>query len=153
MKCQAYSPAFDISSITVEGNPHKIIPAEIADNLHLAQYQLIQALNSDIPKGRFSDPMMIRRNCLVAEFLLEFFELVGNTATDLSIDLQSELLKARQIISHDKTYYHYNLGYSNSFQMPYVTKYHMFGSQEYFNDNRMDGVNKALPLKVPSFPI
>ena len=86
-----WDDAFELLFITVEVDPHNITPAEIAINLHLAQYQLLKALNSDAPKEYFQ---MIRRNCIVPKFRLEYFELVGNTVVDPPIDLQSELLKA-----------------------------------------------------------
>ena len=114
----------------IEGDPHKFIPAEIAKDLHLTQTKLLAAVKSNYSKGKFLDPMMIRRCCLVPKFLLEFFELVGNTAIDLPIDLQSELLKALQTSSHDKSHDHYNLGYSNKLQQPYLANYNLFGTRE-----------------------
>ena len=36
-----------IRSISVQEDPHKIIPGEIANNLHLAQFQLLKAVQSD----------------------------------------------------------------------------------------------------------
>ena len=93
---------------------------------------------------------MIRRCCSVPKFLLEVFELVGNTATDLSIELQSELLKAHQTFTHDKTNDHYNLGYSNLLQLPILVNYDLFKTRDYFFENRMDWVSQAhiLPLSA-----
>ena len=104
-----WDDAFELPSITVEGEPHKIIPTEIANKLHFTQFQLLKAVESEASRGRFSDPIIIRRKFLVPKYLLEFFELVGNTTIDLPLDLQNKLLKARQSFAHDKTNDYYNL--------------------------------------------
>ena len=84
---------------------------------------------------------MIRRYCSVPKFLLEIFELVGNTATDLSMDQQDELLKARQPFTHDKINDLNNLGYFNLLQLPYLANKNLFGSKDYFLDNRIENSN------------
>ena len=124
-----WDDAFEQPSISVEEDPHRIIPAEIATNLHLAQAQLLNAVESDASKERFS---------------------VGNTATDLPIELQHELLKARQTFAHDSTHDDYNLGYSNELPLPKLTKSELLGDRNYFYDNRLNFIRQihTLPLSA-----
>ena len=112
--------------------------------------QLFAAVNFDSYRGKFSDPIMIRRCCSVPKFLFEFFELVGNTATDLSIELQYELIKARQTFAHDKINDHYNLGYSNLLTLPKLANCDLFGTRDYFFENRLDWKTQThlLPLSA-----
>ena len=44
--CFRWDDAFELSSVTVEGDQHKIIFAEIANSIHLAQFQLLKAVQS-----------------------------------------------------------------------------------------------------------
>ena len=41
-----WDDSFELQSITVEGDPHKIIPAEVAKDLHLTQIKLLAAVKS-----------------------------------------------------------------------------------------------------------
>ena len=84
-----------------------------------------------------------------------FFELVGNTAIDLPLDLQNELLKARQSFAHVKTNDYYNLGYDNTLQLPILAKSDFFGTKEYFCDNKMDYVSQIqiFPLSAKTLNI
>ena len=59
---------FKLSFIAVEGDLHKIIPTKVYKGLHFAQEQFIDAIHNDVPNGRFSDVMMMRRNCSVSSF-------------------------------------------------------------------------------------
>ena len=86
--------SFELQSITISDDSHKIIPAVITKDLHAKQLQLLAAVKSDFFKGKFSDPMMIQNKCSVPIFLFEFFELVGITTFS---DLKSIFTKAESI--------------------------------------------------------
>ena len=109
-----WNDIFELPSIAVEGDPHKIISAEIANNLQLAQVQLLKATESDASKRRVSDPIMIRRIRNSFSSFLNSLERLQSIFP--RIELQSELLKARQTFVHDSTHDHYHLGYLTSFR-------------------------------------
>ena len=105
-------------------------------------------MESDASKGKFSDPISIRRNCIIPKFLLEFFELVRDTAKDLPMELQSELLIVRQTFFYDSTNDPYRLGYSNKIPLPKLVPSDLFGTADYFFDNKMD-----FTQQIHTFPL
>ena len=85
---------------------------------------------------------------MIPKFLLEFFELVGDTATDLPMDLQAKLLVIHQTFFYDSMNDPYRLGYSNKIPVPTLVPSDLFGSKDYFFDNKMDFMQQ-----IHTFPL